>query len=107
MVAMLAALGGMLALGAPAQAGVYPVYACTAGGAHWDNRSWALGAPVGGITADQTCPGKDLNVGLNPTAGARPAPGQEAVPTFTAPAGTSIADFHLVKRILFIAPNQA
>ena len=62
------------AAAAPAQAGVYTVYACNAAGRHWDNRSWELVAPVGGIFADQDCAG-DNNIGLNGTPAAGPPTG--------------------------------
>ena len=91
---------------APAQAGVYTVFACNTAGRQWDNRSWALVAPVGGIAADQDCTGEDNNIGLNQIAGARTADGQQASLEFTAPAGTSIADFRLTKRIFFIDNPQ-
>ena len=90
----------------PAHAGVYTVYACNAAGQNWDNRSWALAAPVGGISADQDCATGDANVGLNQNPGQRTADGSFAQLRFVAPSGTGIADFRLTKRIFFINPTQ-
>src|SRR4051794_2368139 len=104
-IAALAAAIGALAGAAPAQAGFYTVYACDAAGSQWDNRSWQLTAPVGGISADQDCAGDD-NIGLNQSPGARTAGGAQASLQFLTPAGTSIADFRLTKRIIFRNPVQ-
>jgi hypothetical protein len=82
------------------------VYACNAGGQNWDNRSWWLVEPVGGISADQDCATGDANIGLNQNPGQRTADGAQAQLRFTTPVGTSIADFRLVKRIFFINPTQ-
>jgi hypothetical protein len=71
--ASLAAFAGA----APAQAGIYTVYACNAAGRAWDNRSWALTSPVANISADQDCAG-DNNIGLNQRAGGRTADGAQA-----------------------------
>ncbi len=104
----IAALAGSLvalAAAAPAQAGVYTVYACTAAGRSWDNRSWELIAPVNSITADQDCAGDD-NIGLNQTPGGRTADGAQASLQFRTPSGTSISDFRLTKRIIFRNPTQ-
>jgi hypothetical protein len=102
---LLAAIAAGIAA-APAHAGVYTVYACTAAGQNWDNRSWALVAPVGGISADQDCATGDANIGLNQNPGQRTADGAQAQLRFTTPSGTSIADFRLTKRIFFINPTQ-
>src|SRR5215207_9664739 len=102
--ALAAAIGGFAAAPA-AQAGVYTVYACNAAGRPWDNRSWTLTAPVGAISADQDCAGDD-NIGLNATPGGRTADGAQTSLRFLAPAGTSIADFRLTKRIIFRNPTQ-
>src|SRR3954471_16512644 len=98
--ALAAAMGGLAAAPA-AQAGVYTVYACNAAGRQWDNRSWELTAPVGGIAADQTCT-DDNNIGLNQVAGDRTPDGAQARLQFASPAGTTIFDFRLTKRIFFI-----
>ena len=98
-------LGLDLALTAPAQAGVYTVYACDAAGRSWDNRSWALDAPAGGIAADQDCATGDANIGLDAGPGSRTAPGEQASLQFVSPAGTGIADFRLTKRIIFRNPT--
>ena len=100
---VLAALG---AAAPPATAGVYTVYACDAAGRQWDNRAWAQGAPVGGIAADQDCLVADRNIGINQQRGSRTADGAQARIQFAAPAGTSIADFRLTKRIIFRNPTQ-
>jgi hypothetical protein len=104
-VPLLAAIGAGMAA-PPAQAGVYTVYACSAAGQNWDNRSWALVAPVGGISADQDCATGDANIGLNQNPGGRTADDQQAQLRFAAPSGTAIADFRLTKRIFFIDPTQ-
>jgi hypothetical protein len=104
MVPLLAAVAAGAAA-APADAGVYTVFACNAAGRQWDNRSWELVAPVGGITADQDCAADD-NIGLNQTPGDRSPDDSQASLQFTAPSGTTIADFRLTKRIIFINPTQ-
>src|SRR4051794_17499383 len=104
-IAALAAAIGALTWAAPAQAGFYTVYACDAAGSQWDNRSWELTAPVGGISADQDCTGDD-NIGLNQAPRGRTAGGTEASLQFLTPPGTSIADFRLTKRIIFRNPVQ-
>jgi len=108
MTGAIAALAGTLAAfaaAAPAQAGTYTVYACNAAGRQWDNRSWELVSPVGNISADQDCTG-DNNIGLNQSAGGRTADGAQASLQFLSPAGTSVADFRLTKRIIFRNPTQ-
>ena len=100
----IAALAALVAA-APAQAGTYTVYACNAAGGQWDNRSWALTDGVRGIVADQDCAGDD-NIGLNQRPGERTADGAQARLQFLTPAGTSIADFRLTKRIIFRNPTQ-
>src|SRR5215218_769561 len=104
----LAALAGMLAsfaMAAPAQAGIYTVYACNAGGRLWDNRSWEQDDPINGVAADQDCSG-DGNIGLNQRPGDRTADGAQTALRFLSPAGTAIADFRLTKRIIFRNPTQ-
>jgi hypothetical protein len=93
------------AAAAPAQAGTYTVYACNASAHQWDNRSWELVAPVGSISADQDCAGDD-NIGLNQSPGGRTADGAQASLQFLTPAGTTIEDFRLTKRIIFRNPTQ-
>ena len=103
-----AALTGMLAAfasAAPAQAGIYTVYACNAAGRLWDNRSWEQNDPINGVAADQDCSG-DGNIGLNQRAGDRTADGAHTALQFLTPAGTAIADFRLTKRIIFRNPTQ-
>src|SRR5918998_6181573 len=104
-IATLACTLAALAAAAPAQAGTYTVYACNAAGGQWDNRSWELVEPVNGVVADQDCAG-DSNIGVNQRAGERTAGGAHASLRFMAPAGTSIADFRLTKRIIFRNPTQ-
>jgi hypothetical protein len=94
------AVVGLCAAAAPAQAGVYTVYACSAAGQQWDNRSWALGSPLAGVSADQDC-GGDGNISINADRGARTPDGQQATLQFLSPAGTAIADFRLVRRLVF------
>ena len=104
----IAALAGTLAAfasTAPAHAGVYTVYACSAAGGQWDNRAWELVAPVRSISGDQDCAG-DNNIGLNQTPGGRTADGAQASLQFLTPPGTTIADFRLTKRIIFRNPTQ-
>jgi hypothetical protein len=87
---------------AAASAGTYKVYACAAGNALWDNRSWALdGALPGGIAADTACPKAGQNIDLHAGAGATVADGAEARLIFRAPAGTGIADFKLNRRLIY------
>ena len=62
-------------------------------------------APVSGIAADQDCAG-DNNIGLNQSPGGRTADGAQASLQFLTPAGTTIADFRLTKRIIFRNPTQ-
>ena len=104
----IAALAGTLAAlagAAPAQAGTYTVYVCKAAVRQWDNRAWELVSPVGGISADQDCAG-DNNIGLNQSPGGRTADGAQASLQFLTPAGTTIEDFRLTKRIIFRNPTQ-
>src|SRR5688500_11827272 len=104
-IAALAGTLAALAAAAPAQAGVYTVYACNGAGRQWDNRSWELVSPVNSITADQDGAG-DNNIVLNQTPGGRTADGAQASLQFLTPSGTSIADFRLTKRIIFRNPTQ-
>jgi hypothetical protein len=93
------------ALAAPAHAGIYTVYACSAAGRLWDNRSWEQNDPINGVAADQDCSG-DGNIGLNQRAGDRTADGAQTALQLLTPAGTAIADFRLTKRIIFRNPTQ-
>jgi hypothetical protein len=104
-ISALAATLAACAMAAPAQAGIYTVYACDAAGRQWDNRSWELTSPVNSIAADQDCAG-DNHIGLDQAAGGRTADGAQARLQFLTPAGTSIADFRLTKRIVFRNPTQ-
>ena len=101
---LLAALA-LAAMAGKAHAGVYTVYACDAAGTRWDNRSWAVTASAGGITADRDCPAAGSNIGLNQTPGGRTGDGAFAKLEFAAPAGTGIADFRLTKRLVFRNPT--
>src|ERR1044072_7572008 len=104
-IALLAGLLAAIAGAVPAQAGVYTVYACSAAGKQWDNRSWELVSPVNSIAADQDCAG-DNNIGLNQTPGGRTADGAQASLQFLTPSGTSISDFRRTKRIIIGNPTQ-
>ena len=68
--ATLAALAGA----APAQAGIYTVYACSAAGRQWDNRSWELVSPVNNISADQDCAHRKDSIPDVPASKPRSAP---------------------------------
>ena len=101
-------LGLLLAalVAAPAaHAGQVSIHACTVDGVLWDNRSWApQSKPPQGIAVDDTCPQANQNMDLHADPGARTPEGSEADFTFRAPAGTTIADFRLERRVLFRDP---
>jgi hypothetical protein len=95
-------IAAALAFPATAAAGTYEVYACAAANTQWDNRSWTPGqqSPAG-IAVDTACPKAGDPMAL--TAG--PGPGTpdaaEAALVFRAPAGTTIADFRLNRRLIY------
>ena len=101
---LLTTLVAALVAAAPAQAGTFSVYACGAAGTVWDNRSWTVESPVGGIGSDDVCPDATQNIDLHVSAGARTADGREALLIFRAPSGTTIADFRLNRRLNFDHP---
>lgn len=91
-----------LAFPAAASAGTYEVYACAAANTQWDNRSWAPGSQrPAGIAFDTACPRAGDPIGLTAGAGATTPDGAEAALVFRAPAGTTIADFRLNRRLIY------
>jgi hypothetical protein len=96
-------VGALLAcaLGAaPAHAGTYRVLFCNTAGGVFDNASW-FGPKVAGISTDTVCPTAGTRIGLVVAAGktARIADGAVAPVTLTAPAGTTLADFHFARTL--------
>jgi len=85
---------------ATAEAGTYHVYACTAGGASWENRTWT-GQPVPGLVVDTDCTASGSLIGLRIDGGKAIANGAAASLTFTSPPGTTIADFTLDRLLDF------
>jgi hypothetical protein len=85
---------------AAAEAGTYHVYACTAAGRNWDNRSWT-GAAVPGIVVDTACVTAGWPIGLRIGGGNRIPNGAAAALTFTAPPGATIADFTIDRHLDF------
>ena len=92
-------------LPAAARAGTYEVFACAAGGGFFDNRSWTAGsAHPAGIAEDLACPGAGDFMALSAAAGATTPDNSEAALVFRAPAGTTIADFRLNRRLVYDNP---
>ena len=92
-------------LPAAARAGTYEVYACAAGGGLFDNRSWTPGsAQPAGIATDLDCPAAGDFMALSVAAGATTPDRSEAALVFRAPAGTTIADFRLNRRLVYDNP---
>ena len=92
-------------LPAAARAGTYEVYACAAGGGLFDNRSWTTGsAHPAGIAEDLGCPGAGDFMALSVAPGATTPDNAEAALVFRAPAGTTIADFRLNRRLVYDNP---
>ena len=85
---------------ATAEAGTYHVYACTAGGASWANRTWT-GPPVAGLVVDTDCTASGSLIGLRIDGGKAIANGAAAALTFTSPPGTTIVDFSLDRHLDF------
>jgi hypothetical protein len=85
---------------AAASAGTYHVYACTAAGTNWANRSWT-GAPVAGFVVDTDCTPAGSLIGLRIDGGKAIANGAAAAITFNAPPGTTIADFTIDRQLDF------
>jgi hypothetical protein len=92
--AVLAAAGW---LAAPAQAGTYTVYACTAAGHKWGNRSWTARSAKG-IVTDTECD-KGKLIGIRIDAGATIPSGTVAGLTFTSPPWTSITGFTVDRQL--------
>lgn len=89
-------------LPAAASAGTYEVYACDAGGALWDNRSWTIGSQQpAGIAFDTACPKAGQNIDLHVAAGATTPDNTEAALVFRSPAGTTIGEFRLNRRLIY------
>ncbi|HET6548167.1 MAG TPA: hypothetical protein VFG79_06925 [Solirubrobacter sp.] len=99
----LAVLAFAVAAAFPAQAdaGTYHVYTCAAGGRVHTNQAWRA-ANVRGVVEDTSCSGGVI--GLTVPAGARMADNTSSALTFTAPRGTTIADFTLTRQLHFDAP---
>ncbi len=97
--------GTLLALAlfpAAASAGTYDVYACAAADTQWDNRAWTAGqATPAGIGIDTACPKAGDAMGLTVAAGAQTPDGKEAALVVRAPAGLTIADFRLNRRLVY------
>jgi hypothetical protein len=89
---------------AAAQAGTYHVYTCVTAGKTWPNAAWKT-ADVAGVAEDASCAGN--YIALTVPAGARMANNTSSGLTFTSPAGTTIADFTLVRQIGFTNPVVA
>lgn len=98
-------LGLLAALAPPARAGSYTVYACESAGRVWDNRSWA-GTAAPGISADTACPTAGTPIGNGVGPGTRVPENAAGTTTFTAPAGTTIADFSLTRGFVYVNPTQ-
>jgi hypothetical protein len=92
------------AVPAAAEAGIYHVYTCAAGGRTYANNAWKVSTDVDGITEDANCAG---GLGLTAAAGARTPNNQYTTLAFTSPVGTSIADFSLTREIVFTNPTAA
>jgi hypothetical protein len=84
------------AVPAAAEAGIYHVYTCAAGGRAYANNAWKVSADVDGITEDADCAG---GLGLIAPQNARTPNNQYTTLAFTSPVGTSIADFALTRQI--------
>ena len=85
---------------AVARAGTYHVYACAAGGGQFSNGSWT-GPAVAGMVVDTNCTPRGSLVGLRIDGGKTIANGASASLTFTAPPGTTIADFTINRELDF------
>jgi hypothetical protein len=96
-------LGVLVACGlgaAPARAGTYKVLFCNTPTGIFDNGSWS-GPKVAGIATDTSCPraGTLIGLGVPVSKNARIADGAAVPFTFTAPAGTTIADFRFTRTL--------
>jgi hypothetical protein len=99
--AAIGTVGAVLALAAPAHAGTYRVLFCSGASGVFENASWTPAPKPAGINVDTSCAAANsaLGLGVPVRAGARIADGALARLTFTAPAGTSVADFRLVRTL--------
>jgi hypothetical protein len=92
---------------APAHAGSYVVRACNTPAGHFPNRSWTFSTSQhfggGGACAR---PGEDMNTLVWPNGDAIP-PGTTGGMTFTAPSGTTIADFRIDRNVYHYNPAVA
>jgi hypothetical protein len=94
-------LGVLLACAAPAHAGTYHVLFCTGASGVFENASWAAAPKPANIAVDTSCAPANSAIGLGVPvrAKAQIADGALGRLTFTAPAGTTIADFRLVRTL--------
>lgn len=98
---VVALLLAALAVAAPAHAGQVTIRTCTVDGVRYDNRAWSVEGRAANVGADDSCSNADGNIDLHVAAGSQTPDGKEAAFTFHAPAGTTIADFRLVRRLIF------
>ncbi len=95
---LLLVLAGTLAAAAPASAGTYEVNTCLSGATPYPNQAWTY-AGGSGVTGDAACgSAASDSIGLTVKAGGRQTDNTSANLTFTAPAGTSIADWVINRR---------
>jgi hypothetical protein len=91
---------------APAHAGSYVVRACATPDGHFANRSWQVtGTSVFVTAADCRVPGERAELFVWPSQGQIPS-GAEAALTFTAPEGTTIADFRIDREVYYYSPTR-
>jgi hypothetical protein len=95
--------GALLAYAVPAQAGNYRVLFCTGASGVFENAIFAATPTAAGIASEASCASANTFIGMSRSvsAGARIADGAVARLTFTAPAGTTIADFRWVRTLTF------
>ena len=100
-------LGLFAAVAPTAHAGTVSVFACESNGIVWDNKSWT-GVAAQGIAAHSVCPTAGTLIGNDVGPGTNPIPdGAAGTTTFTAPAGTSIADFSFTRGLTYENPTAA
>ncbi len=87
-----------------AHAGTYPVYACSANGKVYDNKSWTATGAVAGAKSDLSCPMPDDPISVSVPGGAATPNDQAAALTFNAPSGTTIADFRIDRELIYKNP---
>ena len=95
--------GAMLACAVPAQAASYRVFFCSGASGVFENAIFAATPTAPGIGSDASCASANTFIGLSRSVSARAriADGAVARLTFTAPAGTTIADFRWVRTLTF------